>query len=145
MLLYHIIWLHAVSASTNVLESTPPSVNGVLTACAGEQISLTCTHNYGITVTTQWTIGPPLNCSAVVTHQPIDGQSCRECMLECTNTSPPDTTASSTAVATAKVSMSGSIVQCIAGNVIKNFIVGNITLCIASWWVTVMHYSRRNN
>ena len=41
-----------------------------------------------------------------------------------------DVNLNSTAVATADVSMSGSVVKCVGGNKVYNFSVGNISLCV---------------
>ena len=62
-------------------------------------------------------------------------------MFKCITRLTQSTTAlNSTAVATADVSMSGSVVQCIAGSIISNFSVGNITLCIVGELIVYVSY-----
>ena len=117
--------------SINILESSPPQVNGVLTTCAGEEISLTCSHNNVVASTTQWFISPPANCTASVTHNPPNSPMCGPFVFQdVTPAVSLNVNLNSTAVATADVSMSGSVVECVGGNKVSNFSVGNISLCV---------------
>ena len=112
------------------MESNPPQVNGVLTACTSEDISLTCSHNNVITAGTQWSISPPVNCTATVTHESPNNPTCGAFVVQDITRPANAMVINSTAVATADVSMAGSVVECVGGNSVSNFIVGNITLCI---------------
>ena len=76
------------TSSVSTLESTPPTVNGVLNVCAGQQISLTCGHNNILTGNTHWTASPPVNCITDVSHiganppsPPPCGHSCFKRLL----------------------------------------------------------------
>ena len=120
--------------SVNVLKSIPPSVNGVLTACAGQQISLTCSRDDLGTGDTLWRANALVNCSTVVSHStnPPFGSPCGPFMFEEitrleANTLPP---LNSTAVANATVRMTNVTVQCRSGNLARSVPVDNISLCI---------------
>ena len=56
------------ASSVNVLESIPLTVNGVLTVCAGQQISLTCNHDNVGTASTRWIASPPVTCITDISH-----------------------------------------------------------------------------
>ena len=120
-------------SSTNILESIPPSVNGVLTACAGQQISLTCSQDINIlSGQTLWRASHPVNCSADVIHIISAAPDCGPFMFEGIThlQSPLPPSLNSTAVANATVSMANTTVECRAGNLLESFPVGNISLCI---------------
>ena len=62
----------------NTLVSTHPYVNGVLTVCAGQLISLTCNHNVqvGITSVTIWEASPPVDSTSLAIHGSGDERAC---------------------------------------------------------------------
>lgn len=97
-----------------LFESNPAHVDGMLTACVGDQISLTCSHNNlydGITV---WTVSPPVSCMETIVHSSIRASQCGPFTFQDTTELTGDTTAllSTTAIATANVSMNGAVVEC---------------------------------
>ena len=131
-----IISIHWQTVSlVNTLESTPPSVNGVLTACAGQQISLTCSHNSEISIAsvTIWRASPPVNCTSVAIHINSVGLVCgpfrfdRITRVELDGPYP--LSFNSTAMANVTVNMTGTNIECIGGNIAPRS-VGNISLCI---------------
>ena len=107
----------------------------MLTACSGDQITITCNHDQVGTTSTFWIISSPVNCSAIITH--VQDSDIPECgsstiMFQDINFVPTSaiTELSSTAVVTANVNMSGSVIECRGGNKVGSVSVGNISLCI---------------
>ena len=123
-----------VCYSLNTLESIPAARNVSVTACSGNQIKMTCSHNE--ITNTLWSIGPPVNCLTTITHtQPPDIPPCGSSMIEFQNvTSATHSTSmlSSTAVVTANTMMSGSTVEYRGGNIDQSIDVGSLSLCIVS-------------
>ena len=120
--------------SINTLESVPVARNGSVTACSGNQIKMTCSHNETTNINTLWNIGPPVNCSTTITHtRTPDIPQCGSSMIEFQNvTSATRSTSilSSTAVVTANTMISGSTVECRGGNIDRSIDVGSLSLCI---------------
>ena len=119
--------------SVNVLESTPTAMNGVLTACAGQQISLTCSHNNVVSGGTRWIASPPVNCMTDISHIGSNSPSpCGPFMFQDITllVQPSPLCLNSTAVAIATVNMTGTNMECRGGNVVNSFDVGNISLCV---------------
>ena len=108
-------------------------VNKYLTACDGDQISMTCIHGRAASGTTRWIIRPPVNCMTNIIHNPPlnTPQPCGPFTFSgITAAEEGVTQLSSTAMATATTMMSGSLVECRSGNVVSSQSVGNLTLCI---------------
>ena len=128
-------WQGASSIST--LESTPPAMNGVLTVFAGQQISLTCSHDNIVTAGTRWIASPPVSCMTDISHigtNPPSPPPCGPFMFEeITPTHPVPLYFNSTAVAVATVSMTGTNTECRGGTVIAPFSVGNISLSVVQY------------
>ena len=119
--------------SVNVLESTPPAVNGVMTVCVGEQIVLTCSHNNIASGNTRWIASPPIDCLTDVSHIIATAAPCGPFIFqEITPLVPISTLLNSTAVATATVNMTGANIECRGGNAFSSFNVGNISLFVDS-------------
>ena len=123
-----------ITSSTNTLESAPPSVNGLLTACDGQQISLTCSHD-NIDVACGGTLllaSPPVNCVANVAHTAITASPCGPFTFEgITHLELPlPPSLNFTAVANATVTMNGTDIECRGGNAVASVSIGNISLCI---------------
>ena len=117
------------------LTSIPSPINGILTACSGDEISLTCNRdNVGIG-TTLWNISAPVNCSQVINHARTSFDNLN---LTCgsfafynvTSLVKTPSQLSSTAVATAIASMSGSVVECREGNLVNSTLIDKVLLCI---------------
>ena len=122
------------SVSVNVLESAPPTVDGVLTACAGQNFSLTCRHNVVVGAgNTRLIASLPIDCTVIVTHASGGGVPCGPFMLEdVTRVDPPPLppVLNSTIVATAAVGMTGTNIECKGGILGALASIGNISLCI---------------
>ena len=124
----------------NTLETIPAHINGQLLACVGDRISLICSCNAELSTCTEytrWTVNSPtIACDSVIDHlYPASIEHCGpfvfQNVTEITN-SQPITNLSSTIVATANVSMSGTVIQCSTSQ-IKELMIQtgpNITLCI---------------
>ena len=123
-------------SSVNVLESIPPIVNGVLTVCAGEQISLICSHDNVGTASTRWIASSPVSCRSDISHNganPPIPPPCGPFMFQIiTPLVPVPSLLNSTAVATVTVNMTGANIECRGGNVVNSFSVGNISLSVGS-------------
>ena len=120
--------------SLNSLTSIPFQINGTLVACVGDEISLTCSHNNTVSVTTLWIISSPVNCLTQVSHNPPTpvAPPCGPFSFQNITIAEGDVAQlNSTAVAivNSSTAINGSIVECKAGlNVPVS--VGNISLCV---------------
>ena len=101
-------------------------LNGVLTVCPGELISITCTHNMTGQPFTRWIIPSSNQC--------IVGHENRTLPTTCspfTITNVSDSsgqTLTSTALFTATESLNGTVVECLAGGLISAPQVGNVSI-----------------
>ena len=122
------------ASTVNVLESTPPTVNGVLNVCAGQQISLTCSHDNVGSGGTRWIASPPVSCLIDISHvgaNPPSPPPCGPFMFQnITPLVPVPALLNSTAVAIATVNMTGTNIECRGGNVVNSFSIGNILLSV---------------
>ena len=121
--------------SVNVLESIPPAEDGVLTVYAGQQISLTCSHNNTVTGTTRWIASPPVDCVTDISHSSSNPPPpCGPFMFQGITPliSPFPSLLNSTAVATSTTNMNGTNIECRGGNAISSFSVDNISLSVIS-------------
>ena len=127
-------WTWQDALSVYVLESVPPAEDGVLTVYTGQQISLTCSHNNTITGTTRWIASPPIDCVTDVSHtSSIPPPPCGPFVFqEITPLVFPSSPLNSTAVAIATDDMNGTNIECLGGNVLSSFSVGNILLSVIS-------------
>ena len=121
----------------NVLESIPPTENGVLTVYAGQQISLTCSHDNVAVASTRWIASSPVNCAIDISHigpNPPIPSPCGPFMFQgITPLEPVPPLLNSTAVATTTANMNATNVECRSGNVVTSFLsVGNISLSVIS-------------
>ena len=101
-------------------------LNGVLTVCPGELISLTCTHNMtNGQPFTRWILTNTTQC--IVGHE---GETPLDCSLfsfiNVSNSS--GQTLASTVLFTATESLNGTVVECLAGGLISSPQVGNVTI-----------------
>ena len=118
--------------ASNFLTSDPSQINGKITACAGEEISLTCSHDNVLSITTTWTISSPINCSTEILHNPPTpiAPPCGPFSFHDITVAESDTIQlNSTAVATARSEINSSIIECIAGFV-SSVSVGIISVCV---------------
>ena len=129
-----ILSTNEIVSSVTVLGSNPPSTNGQLTACAGQKISLTCSHNHNIFIpgATVWRASLPVNCYIVIRHSSPYPRDCGPFNIrEITRvTLPLPTHLDSTAVVTAHINMTGTNIECRGGDRFNNILVGNIALCV---------------
>ena len=128
--------------SVNVLESVPPAEDGVLTVYAGQQISLTCSHDNIRSGGTRWRASPPVDCATDISHigsNPPLPPPCGPFMFqEITPFTPVPAFLNSTIVAVATTNMTGTNIECRGGNIAASFRVGNISLSVLSPTVTVV-------
>ena len=129
------ITVHAGGDSMDSLTSTPSPVNGIITACSGDEISLTCNSDDVGVGNTLWNISAPVNCSQVINHARtnFDYLTCGSfAFYNVTRLSLVEIPSqlSSTAVATAIASMSGSVVECREGNLVSSMLIDKVSLCI---------------
>ena len=108
------------------------TVNGMLTACVGDQISLICSHDNVISVSSYWIISPPVDCETVISHNPpTTAYPCGPFTFQnITLAEAGVTQLSSTAVANASTAMNGSVIECRAGNLVAFTTIDNVSLCI---------------
>ena len=120
------------------METTPDHIDGQLLACVGDRISLTCSRDTDLgTGVTRWIVSSPaISCDSVINHiAPVSIERCDPFMFQDVTEitgSLPVSILSSTAVATANVSISGAVIQCSTSQFsqISKQIGPNITLCI---------------
>ena len=119
-----------VASSSFVL--TPASENGVLTTCVGEQISFTCSHAGEETSNTRWEFSPPTDCSVLIDHEPQNAPDSEQCgpftIQGISNTTQEMLT--STAVATATTSLTGTVAECADGVGANAVQFGNTSICV---------------
>ena len=120
----------------NVLESIPPTENGVLTVYAGQQISLTCSHDNVAVASTRWIASSPVNCATDVSHlgsNPSTPPPCGPFMFQgITPLEPVASLLNSTIVAVATANMTGTNIECRGGNAFSSLSIGNISLSVIS-------------
>ena len=120
------------ASSVNTLESIPPAVNGVLTVSAGQQISLTCSHDNVNLANTRWIASPPVSCTTDISHTTLTNPPCGPFTFQDITAlvQPLPSLLNSTAVATAAINMIGTNIECRGGNIVASFSVGNISLSV---------------
>ena len=113
--------------------STPPHENGVLTTCVDQPISFTCSYANVDATTTVWMFSPPTAtvCSVAIDHE--NPQVSTQCdpftVQDISNTTQAMFT--STAVATATTSLTGTVAECDDGiGAGANQIGSNISICV---------------
>ena len=128
-------WTWQAALSVNVLESVPPSTgeDGVLTVYAGQQISLTCSHDNIGSGGTRWIASPPVDCMTDISHigtNPLPSPCGPFIFQEITPLLPVPAFLNSTIVAVATTNMTGTNIECRGGNIVISFSVGNISLSV---------------
>ena len=112
-------------------ESTPAAnTDGVLTACAGSQISITCRHSNLNSGITSWNFSLPVDCIVAIQHDPPSSEPCGPFSFQDVTMLAVGAVLSSTAVATANTSMTGTVVSCQDGAGLIPTTIGSITVCI---------------
>lgn len=115
-----------------LFESVPTDYDdsGMLTACAGDQISIRCSHDNLATGATRWIFEPPIDCAEAIDHNPpISTHPCGPFTFHGV-TELPQVPLHSTAEATASASMSGAVIECRDSGGLRFNTIGNLTLCI---------------
>ena len=112
-------------------ESQSAQINGVVTACRGEALSLTCTHNNTVTGNTRWVVGQPVDCAETISSTVSPGQSCAPTVTFKDVSMLNEGIVSSTAtLSTANTSVNGTVIECRDGaGIIFNSVV-NVSICI---------------
>ena len=103
-------------------------------ACIGDDISLTCSHDIVYSVSTQWIISSPVNCSTAISHNPptpvappCGPFSFHNITIAERGVAQLNSTA--VAIVNSSTAINGSIVECKAG-FSTSVSVGNISLCV---------------
>ena len=116
--------------SSNSLTSFPPQVNGRITACVGDEISLTCSRSDSVIAITKWIFSPPMNCSSEVSHNSQTASPPHCGPFTFMNISALGLTqVNSTAVGIASSEINGSTIKCMFG-ITMPVSVGNTSLCV---------------
>ena len=111
-------------------ETVPAEVRDVLSVCIGQEIFIRCGHNNVNTGVTRWVLSAPINCSEVIEHRaPTDPYQCGPFSFQDVTLLAPDVVLSSTAVATANTSMTGTTVECRDSAGINPQTIGSTALC----------------
>lgn len=120
-----------IVSSVNVFESNPPSVNGLLTACAGQQISLTCSHNILVPPVTVWRASVPVNCQTLISHNSAAQSYCGQFNIRDSTrlSSQNPSHLNSTADAIAGDTLTGATIECLGG-IVSSISVGYVKLCV---------------
>ena len=106
-------------------------VNGVLSVCPGDEISLTCNHDNVAGEFSHWEIdGPSFSCIRRVHHNPpISPTSCGPVTF--TNISDASgPSLMSTAMVTVTQELNGAVVKCLASGAFSSPQVGNVTIYV---------------
>ena len=102
-----------------------------MVACNGDMISLTCSHDEVSSITTNWIISSPVNCSTEILHNPPTPSAPPCGLFSFQNITIADQVVqlNSTAVATANSEINGSVIECIGG-FSSSVSLSNISLCV---------------
>lgn len=113
------------------ISSTFPVVNEVLIVYTQETISLTCSHDNSNSGVTRWMFSPPIDCTSLIDHtNPSTTSPCGPFVFHNISVAAPNMLLSSTAVATASVAMTGTMVACRNANGQHFETSGYLTLCV---------------
>ena len=120
----------ACSLGTSSLSSSPAQINGVVTACRGEPIQLTCTHGNTVSGNTRWIVGPPVDCAETISSSVSPGQSCEPVVTFQDDSMLSEGVVSSIAmIATDNISINGTVLECRDGAGLIFNTVGNVSIC----------------
>ena len=118
--------------ATGSFTSNPAHVGGVLKACVGDQISLTCSHDdIKGNGQTRWLFSPPVNCSFLIDHfQPNTAHPCGPFILQDVSETTAGVMLNSTVVVTANTSISCTVAECrdASGNSYNE--IGRTSICV---------------
>ncbi|XP_064393448.1 uncharacterized protein LOC135340944 isoform X1 [Halichondria panicea] len=110
------------------LMSTPESTNGVVTACPGDPISITCTHNITIGAITEWRL-PGVSAQCLVVHGSPNLPICAPFTVTMVSGG---STLSSTVEITATEGLSGEV-ECLSGqNAALVSVLASINISVAA-------------
>ncbi|XP_064393477.1 uncharacterized protein LOC135340957 isoform X2 [Halichondria panicea] len=117
---------HAVAIGS--LTSTPESTNGIVTACLGDPISITCTHNITIGGITEWRL-PGVSAQCLVVHGSPTLPICAPFTVTMVSGG---STLSSTVEITATEGLSGEV-ECLSGqNAALVSVLASINISVAA-------------
>ena len=121
----------SITTANGLFETFPGHVGGVLSVCIDHEVFITCGHSNLNTGVTRWVLSTPVNCSEVIQHRnPAGPYQCGPFSFQDVTMLAPDAVLSSTAVATANTSMTGTTVECRDSAGINPHTIGSTTLCI---------------
>ena len=109
------------------LTSTPESTNGVLTACPGDTISITCTHNITVGAITEWRL-PGVTSQCLVVHGSPSFPNCAPFTVTMVSGG---STLSSTVEITSTEGLSGEV-ECLSGqNAASVSVLASVNISVA--------------
>ena len=142
----HFLYVATFTIVLGSFESISLSYDGsgtsVLTVCAGDLIMLTCHHDNQETGITRWIFSPPVDCAEIIDHSnPTSTDPCDPFTFQnITELTPTTTLLNSTAVARAKGSLSGTVIECRDNGGMAYNQIGNVTLCVIGMMVQLMQH-----
>ena len=125
-----ILFTYPIKAdSAGSITSVPDSINGSLTACPGDLISLTCTHSNFAGELTRWRVSGAVNCDVIVSHITQSEQFCGPFTITMIsdNNGP---NVSSTAQTSDTAAVDGVTVECFAGALSMSPLAGSSNISI---------------
>ena len=103
----------------------------MLPVCVGNEILIRCNHTNLNTGVTRWVLSTPVNCSEAIEHgEPTRPYQCGPFSFQDVTLLAPGAVLSSTAVATANTSMTGTNVECRDSAGINPQTIGSTALCV---------------
>ena len=129
MLVWHTL---TSSVATTSFTSTPAHVGGVLKACVGDQVSLTCSHDdIRGNGQTRWLFRSPVDCSFLIDHfQPNTAQPCGPFTLRDVSETTGGMVSNSTVVVTANTTISGTVAECRDAPATSFNEIGRTSICV---------------
>lgn len=118
-----------VADTAAIVSFEPMPASGVLTACAGDHILLTCSHNNQDSGVTRWIFSQPVDCSETIFHDdPSSIEPCGPFTYESVSLAS-NVMLFSIVTTNVSTSMNGTVIECrdSAGQIYDS---AQLTLCI---------------
>ncbi len=114
------------------LTSTPESTNGVLTACPGDRISITCIHNITSIGLTRWEL-PGVMSLCLILHDGSAPPQCAPFTITMVSDNSGTTVSSTVEITVTDRALDGEMVECRAGlSTINSPLVGSVNISVLS-------------